>query len=96
MRTPFLCNCVFDEFKRVGRASVLRDRVIIEIDHARWRIENNVFQDGSESPGAGVNLRLRRRGKLDHLGVAAAFKVEYSTIIPPMLVISDQPAGRVS
>ena len=41
------------------------------------------------------DLRLRFAAEFDHLGIAAAFKIEDAAIGPAMFIIADQIAFRV-
>ena len=69
--------------------------VIIQVDQARHRIENHVFEDRAETLRAGMDLRFSRRGKFNDLRITAAFKIEHAVIAPAMLVVTDQTAPRI-
>ena len=86
---------VVDVIQRIGAAGVLGQRVVVEVEAARERIEHHVFQDGAEAPRAGVNLRLGFGRQADHLGVAAVLEIENAVIAPAVLVVADQLARRV-
>ena len=75
----------------VRDARILRFRAVIIIRYTRHRIENHVLQHRSETNRV-PNLRLALSGKLDALGVTAAFDVEYALIRPTVLVVTDQRA----
>ena len=42
-----------------------------------------------------VDIRLRFFVKVDNLSIASTFKVEYSVVIPAMLVITDEESLRI-
>ena len=85
---------VGDEIERVAGAGVLREAVVVEVQRPGLGIDHDVFQQGAEAPGGGVDFRLRLGREIDHLGIAAAFEVEDAAVRPAMLVIADQnPRG---
>ncbi len=83
-----------DVAKRVRRARVLGDAVVVPGDRARVRVDDDVLEDGAEADGL-EDLRLGLLRKADDLGVAAALEVEDAMVAPAVLVVADQPAGRV-
>ena len=57
-------------------------------------IKSNVFKE-SVSLNCVVDIRFRFLIKVDNLSVAAAFKVEYTVVIPAVFVITDEKSLRV-
>src|SRR5439155_4145417 len=60
------------------------------IRHPRALVVDDVFEDGAEALGGGVDLGLRLLVDADRLRVAAAFEVEDPAVAPSMLVVADQ------
>src|SRR5689334_18095210 len=88
---------VRDEVDGIGGAGVLGQAPIVEIQPARHRLDDDVLENGAETAGGGVDLRLGLRGEPDDFGVASAFKVENAAVGPAMLVIAYElaaPIGR--
>ena len=79
-----------NEIDGVGRAGVLGQRGVVEIDHPRRLVDDDVLEDGAEAPRGGVDLGLGLGREADHLGVATAFEVEHAVVAPAVLVIADQ------
>jgi len=95
-RAEVLLRCVRNEVDRIGTAAIFRQRGVIEVDLARYRVDYDVFQHRAEALGGSEDFRLGFGRKADHLGVAAAFKVEHGRVRPAMLVIADQRARGIS
>ena len=78
---------------RVGNAGVLGNALVVEIDLALsiygYVLEESVAMDSIVDVGLGLPVEL------DDLGVAAALEVEYSVVVPAVLVITDELALRV-
>ena len=79
--TPKLVNCyVFDVVDRIGDTGVLGDGLVGEVDLAvlveRDVLQQRVALDGVVDVGLGVLVEV------DDLGVAAAFEVKHTVIIP--------------
>src|SRR5204863_8275787 len=62
----------------------------VVIRHPRALVVDDVFEDGAEALGGGVDLGLRLLVDADRLRVAAAFEVEDPAVAPSMLVVTDQ------
>ena len=86
---------VGNEFDRIGTAGIFRLAVVVEIEFPRFRVHHDIFEYGSEPPRGRVDFRFRILGKPDHLGVAAALKIEYRSIRPAMFVIADQHTAGI-
>ena len=82
---------VRDLLELVGRARVLRLRVVVEVDDAAL-VDDDVLEDRPEGAGRLVDLGLRLGGEADHLRVAAALEVEDAVVAPAVLVVADQRA----
>ena len=54
-----------DEVERIGRARVLGERVVVEVEHAGLGVEDDVLEDRAEASGGGVDLRLGLRARAD-------------------------------
>ena len=88
-------DVIADVVERITRARVLRDLLALELDLLGKRIELTVLKHRPEHLCGGVDVRLALLGEVDHLRVAAAFKVEYPVARPAMFVVADEPALRV-
>ena len=67
---------------------------VVVVDFARLGVEDHVFQQRVALDGAEyVGFVLCR--KVDALGVAASFEVEYAFLVPAVLVVADKGAVRV-
>ena len=86
--------CIGNVLDGIGRAGVLRDGIIVVIDHAGHGVKNHVFEHGAKADGI-VNLGFTRAGKADALGVTTAFKIEDAALAPTVLVIADEAALRI-
>src|SRR5262249_52126412 len=84
-----------DQIDRVGGPRVLGQALVVVVRLPGVWIERDVLQDGAEVVGCGVDLRLRLSRDANRLGVAAALEVEDALVTPSVLVIADQPPGRV-
>ena len=80
---------IADEVDGIGRAGILGDRIQIEQQGARVRIDDDVFQDGAKALGSRVDFGFGFSREIDYLGVTSAFKVEDAVIAPAMLIITD-------
>src|SRR5579885_3612604 len=58
MPRPLLRHAVFDIGERIGSPCVLSDCAVIQIQVSRNRIERYIFEHGTESACASVDLRL--------------------------------------
>ena len=87
---------VVDERDRVRAAGVLGQRVVVEVQPPRRRVERHVLEHRAEAAGRRMDARLGLGGKPDHLGVAPAFEVEHAPLGPPVLVVADEPAPRIA
>ncbi|MDZ7748133.1 MAG: hypothetical protein U5K43_04180 [Halofilum sp. (in: g-proteobacteria)] len=83
-----------DVVDRVGAARVRGDGVVVEVDHARLGIVDDVLEHGAEADGV-VDLRLGLGREVDRLGVAAALDVEDAVVRPAVLVVADERTMRV-
>ncbi len=86
-------NNLLDMIDRVGYTGVLGYALVSEIDLSVL-IQSNVLQK-SVSLNSVVDVRLGLFVQVDNLSVAAALEVEYSVVVPAMLVIADQQTLRV-
>ena len=86
---------IFDVVQGIGAAGVFGERVVVEIEPARERVEHDVFQDGAEAARAGVDLRLGLGREANDLGVAAVLEIEDAVFAPAVLVVADQVARGV-
>ena len=86
---------VADEGERVRGAGVLGQAVVVEVDRARDRVEDDVLENRPEAVRRRVDLGLRGGGEADHLRVAAVLDVEDTLVAPPVLVVADQAARGV-
>ena len=75
-------------FNGVGYTGVLGYALVIEIDLALC-IQSNIFKQSITADGI-VDIWLRLLIQVDYLCVAAAFEVEYSVVIPAVLIITNQ------
>ncbi len=78
---------------RIRYTSVLCYALVSEVDLA-FSIKCNVLKK-SVSLDCIVDIRLRIFVKVDNLSVASALEVEYSVVIPAVLVITDQKTLRI-
>ena len=93
-RPPGLAG-IGDEIERIGAARVLGARGVVEIGPARQRIDDDVLEHRAEAFGRRVDLGLCLAAEADGLGVAAALEVEDPVWRPPVLVVTEQGAGRI-
>lgn len=86
-------NCwqfgVLNELERIGSPSVFSDGDIVEVDLFGIILEDDVFQNSSESDGV-VDLRLFLLAEAHAFGVASSFDVEHTIVSPDMFVVSDK------
>ena len=90
-----LARCGVVVAERISCARVLSLRVVVQVNSAGSALEADVFQDRAEATGGMVNLRFGLRRKANHLGVAAALKVEHTLVAPAVFIIADKRAGGV-
>ena len=86
-------NNVLNMIDRVGYTGVLGYALISEIDLA-FSIQGNVLKQCITSDSV-VDIRLRLFIQVDNLRIAAALEVEYTVVIPAVLVITDEKTLRV-
>ena len=86
---------VRDVVDRIAGAGVLGDLVRVEVHRAGRRIQHHVLEHGAEHLAGGVDLGLGVGPEPDDLRVAAALEVEDAAIAPAVLVVADEPAGRI-
>ncbi len=83
-----LLSDVGDVLDRIGYTSVLCDALVCEVDLAFcincYVLEESVTLDSI------VDVRLGFLIEVDYLSVAAALEVEYSVVIPTVLIITDK------
>ena len=79
----------------VASSSVFGQRVVVEVDASSLRITDDVLEDGSESPGCGVDVRFPFWIESDDFGVTTPLHIEHAIVGPAVLVITDQGATRV-
>ena len=73
---------------RVRYTGVLSHALVSEVNLAVG-IYGHVLKERIPSDGI-VDIRLALLVKVDDLGIAAAFVVEYAVVVPAMLVITDE------
>ena len=78
---------------RIGYTGVLGYALVSEIDHAVfikcYVLEKSIALDRV------VDIRLGFFVEVDYFSVAAALEVEYSVVVPAVLVITDQETLRI-
>src|SRR2546427_13149288 len=84
LRMPPLARrlSIVDEVDRIRRARVFREAVVIQIEDARLRIDDDVFEDRAKAARGGVDLRLGLGREANRLRVASALEVEHGAIAP--------------
>src|SRR5580704_12028544 len=85
---------VIDELYRIRSPRVFSLAVVVIIGNTCDRIEHHILQHRTEVQRV-VDLWLVLRRESYALRVASTFKVKNATGTPSMLVVADQPAGRV-
>ena len=86
---------VRQEVDGVRGARVLGERLRVEVEPARLRVDHDVLEHGAETVRRFPDLRLRFFRQLDGFRVAAAFEVEHAVVRPAVLVVADERAVRV-
>ena len=87
-------NDVVDVVDRVRNASVLSYALVSEVDLTVC-VNCNVLEE-SVAADSLVDIWLRNRVKVDNLSVATTLVVEYTLVIPTVLVVTDEETLRVS
>ena len=77
----------------VRYASVLGHGLVGEVDLAVL-VYRNVFQQGVATDGV-VDVRFGFLVQVDDLGIAAAFEVEHTFVVPAVFVVADQQTFRI-
>ena len=73
----------------IPRSEIGDDKhIVIKINSARGRIENNILQNGAKTSSTVIDLRFVFSGKSDYFCVTSALKIEDSIFAPAMLVIT--------
>jgi hypothetical protein len=75
----------------VCAASVLGQGVVVVVDQTGHGVENNVFEDGTETDGV-ENIRLLLGRETNALGVAASLDVEDTSVTPAVLIVTNEGA----
>ena len=78
---------------RIGYTCILCYALILEIDLAVC-INSYVLKE-SISPDSIVDIGLRFLIETDYLSIAATLEVEYSVVVPTVLVITDKSSLRI-
>ena len=86
-------NNVLDMIDRIRNTSVLCYALIIEINLTIF-VKCNILKK-SISLDSIVDVRLWLFVKVDNLSVTSTFKVEYTLVIPAVLIITDKKSLRV-
>ena len=86
-------NDVLNVVDRIRYTSILGYALIIEVNFA-FCINSNVLKQSVTSDRI-VDIRLRLFVQVDNFCIAAALEVEYSVVVPAVLVITDQKTFRV-
>src|SRR5258706_7193056 len=81
---------VVDERDRIRRARVLGVAIVVQVQFARRRIDDDILEHGAETPRRREDLWLGLGRDADRLRVAAALEVEHAAIAPPLLVVADE------
>ena len=66
------------------------------MQRARVGIDDDVLENGAEAFGRAEDLWFGFRRQLDDLGVAAALEVEDTGVAPPVFIVANQAAVRVT
>ena len=86
-------NDIFNMVDRIGYTGVLGYALVSEVDHTVfikcYVLEKSIALDRV------VDIRLGFFIKVDNFSVAAALEVEYSVVVPAVLVITDQETLRI-
>ena len=85
---------ILNEADRIGGARILRKPNIGVIGRACDRVENHILQHRAEADGV-VDLRFLLLAQVHALRITSTFKIEDPGGAPAVLVVADQPAGRV-
>src|SRR5665213_4018659 len=80
---------VGDEFDRIRGACVFGQRVGVEVERARDRIDHDVLEDRAVAMRGIPDLGLGALRELDGLRVTAAFEVEDAVGRPAVFVVAD-------
>ena len=75
-------------FDRIRNTSIFCNALIVKVDLAVL-VKSYVFKK-SISLDSVVNIRLGILIKVNNLCIAAAFKVEYTVVIPAVFIITDE------
>ena len=86
-------NNILDVVDRVRNTSVLCYALICKVDFS-FRIKSYVLEKGIAFDCI-VDVWLRLFVKVDNFCIASAFEVEYTIVIPAVLVITDKKTFRV-
>ena len=84
---------VLDVMNRVGSAGVFGERIVVEVDHSRFGIENGVFKDGSEFDRV-EDFRFAFSGKVNAFCVTTAFNIDNALVGPVVFVVADKLTTR--
>ena len=84
---------MFNVADRIGSAGVLRHALIVEI-YLAFCVHGNVFQQRVAAQRV-IDIRFGLFVQVNNLGIAAAFQVEDSVVVPAVLVITDKVAVGV-
>lgn len=84
-----------DEFDRVRATCIFSDANIIIVGDAGDRIVDDVFKNTAETDCV-VDFWFLLSGEIDALGITTSFDVEYSTVRPDVLVITDEETVGIS
>ena len=86
-------NNVVDVINRIWYTSVLCYSLVVKVNLA-FLVNSNIFKKSVSSDSV-VDVRLWLFVKVDNLSIAAAFKVEYTVVVPAVLVITDEESLRI-
>ena len=76
----------------IGGARVFGKAVVIKVQVPVAKIDADILDDRAEAAGGFVNQRFFFPGEMYHLGIATAFKIEYTVIPPAVFIVANQSA----
>ena len=88
-------HVIGDEVNWIGRARVLGDGIVVQVDDSAVRVHDHVFENGPEALGGGVDLGLAFAREPNNLRVAPSLEIEHAVLRPSVFVVADEPACRV-
>ena len=68
--------------------------IVVVWDPGSW-VVNDVLKDRTEADGS-EDIGFLLGGKVDALGIASPFNIEYASVRPDVLIITNEESARVS